>query len=456
MSLPAAAAEELTDRVVRLICKHPFPSRPLEPLLRRHLLTAELVDPVLRRLFLGHCDRLKCAEVFRFSLRHLRPSSRAFDTALQALARSGDLDEAWKLVEEVKDSDASLISRRSLAILLARYTKFKSFEETMAAFERMDKKIFEGLRFGVDEFNALLGAFCRRRDLLAARAVFRRLCDRFSPNSRTINTLLLGFKETRNIMAMELFYQDIVLRGFPVDVVTFNIRIDGYCKKGRIRDAIDILKEMKAKNISPTVETMTTLIHGACITKEPLLARQLFDEIPQRNLTPDAGAYNALMAAMVRSKDQRSAMELMEKMEAEGISPDNVTYHTALTGLMKSGGGAAATNKLFQCMLARQFVPAARTTISLMKFFCENERVDQGLELWKYLLQKGCCPHLHAMDLLVTALCCRGKVQEAHRCFMEMAEFGRTPSERSFRVLEGFLDGDMAEELRKTMGDLRN
>ncbi|XP_078434489.1 tetratricopeptide repeat (TPR)-like superfamily protein isoform X2 [Wolffia australiana] len=443
---------EMVDRVVRLINKHPFPAQALDPLLRRHLQTAEQVDPVLRRLFRGHCHHLKCAEVFRFSLRRFRPSPLAFDTALLALSRAGDLDQAWKLAEEVKSSPLpSLLSRRSLSILLSRYAKFKTFEETMAAFHRLEE-LFSGLDFGVDEFNLLLRALCRRGDVLAARAVFRRLCPRFPPNVRTMNTLLLGFKETRNLPAMELFFHDVLLRGFPIDSVSFNIRIDGYCKKGKVRAAMDLLEDMQARGLSPTLETMTTLIHGAGIARDTLLARHLFDEMLQRGIAPDAGAYNALMAAQVRARDPASAMAVMTEMEAKGIAADHVTYHTALRGLL---GRLSDVAGLFRLMKEREFVPPARTAAALMKVFCEGRRLDLGLDLWSYLVSKGCCPHGHAMDLLVTALCCGGRAAEAYRCAAELGAMGRPPTERSFRVLQGFLAGDMAAELTKTMQPLR-
>ncbi|CAA7409343.1 unnamed protein product [Spirodela intermedia] len=467
---PAAVSplETVTDRITKLINEHPFPSRPLLPLLERHLgpplLSPELVEAVLFRLFRGHANSLKSLELLRFSLRrHLRPSQRAFDAALHALARAGELERAWELLEEAAAAaDPSLLSSKSMGILLAKYAKFRTFEETMEAFERMEK-VFVGREFGVDEFNVLLRAFCARRQVLAARAVFRRLHARFPPNSRTMNTLLLGFKETGNLMAMDMFFHEMILRGFAPDVVTFNIRIDGYCKKGRIREAMRFLQEMEEKNCSPTLETMTTLVHGAGVAKDASLARRLFDEMPARYLTHDAGAYNALMAALVRGKDQSwSAVEMMEEMEEKGIVPDDVTYHTALWGLTAGAAAAAAGDEvcgLYRRMVEKNFVPATRTVVALMKFFCENRRVDFGLSLWRYLVGKGCCPHGHALDLLVTALCCRGRVEEACSCFKEVVERGRRPPERSFRVVEGFLlarDGgaERVEELKRMMEQL--
>lgn len=72
-----------------------------------------------------------------------------------------------------------------------------------------------------------------------------------------------------------------------------------------------------------------------------------------------------------------------------------------------------------------------------------------------YLFRKGCVPHKHALDVLVTGLCCRDVVVEAYRCFREMIEMGMAPTERAFRVLEGFLkkrqEFGKIEEIRQMM-----
>uniref|UniRef100_A0A1D1YU34 Pentatricopeptide repeat-containing protein At3g61360 n=1 Tax=Anthurium amnicola TaxID=1678845 RepID=A0A1D1YU34_9ARAE len=456
---------ETTDRIAKLINDHPFPGRPLRPLLERHLrpplLSPALLEAVLARLFCGHANGLKSLELFRFSLRlpGLRPTPRAFDTALHALARMRHFDGAWELLEEVRAEHPSLLTRKSLGIVLSKYAQFRSFQETMDAFDRMEKRVFAGREFGADEFNVLLKAFCAQKQVMEVRAVFRRLHSRFPPNTRTLNTLLLGFKETGNVMALDSFYHEMILRGFSPDVVSFNIRIDAYCKKGRILDALQLFEEMEKRNCLPTVQTLTTLVHGATIARNPSLARRLFDDMSERNLIPDTGAYNAFMTSLVRTKDLKSAMELMHEMEAKGVEHNDVTYCTMFWGLQKYGG-VKSVCKLYREMVGKNFVPKVRTVVTLMKFFCENRRADLGLDLWSYMVGKGCCPHGHALDLLATALCCGGKVDEAYNCFKQVMERGRCPTERSFRVMEGSLvqggEAKKLEELKMMMLRLQN
>ncbi|KAL9438281.1 hypothetical protein AB3S75_024037 [Citrus x aurantiifolia] len=434
------------ERITRIINDHPFPDQPLHPTLLQHLpqttpLSSTLVENVLGRLFAAHSNGLKALEFFKFTLQHphFTPTPDAFEKTLHILARMRYFDQAWELMSHVQRTHPSLLTLKSMSIMLSRISKFQSYEETLEAFDRMEREIFVGIRkFCSEEFNVLLQAFCTQKEMKEARSVFVKLLSRFAPNNKTMNILLLGFKESGDVTAMEMFYHEMVLRRFRPSVVTYNIRIDGYCKKGCFGDAMRLFEEMERVACLPSLQTITTLIHGAGLVRNIQQARQLFDEMPKRNLKPDIGAYNAMISSLIRCRDLNAAMELMDEMEEKRIGHDNVTYHTMFFGLMKSSG-LEGVCKLYDRMIEGKFVPKTRTVVMLMKFFCVNCRVDLGLNLWGYLIDRGFCPHGHALDLLVTGLCSRGRWEEAFECSKQMLVRRRQVSEASYRMLQRYL-----------------
>ncbi|XP_030927526.1 pentatricopeptide repeat-containing protein At3g61360 [Quercus lobata] len=432
------------NKIIRIINDHPFPDQPLQPTLLQYtpppILSNNFVENVLGRLFAAHSNGLKALEFFKFYLHHSQfcPSPDAFEKTLHILTRMRYFDKAWELMEEIHQKHPSLLTLKSMSIMLSKIAKFQSFEDTLEAFQKMENDIFAGRKFGTDEFNVLLQAYCTQRQMKEARSVFLKMHSRFPPNTKTMNILLLGFKESGNVTAVELFYHEMVRRGFKPNRITYNIRIDAYCKKGCFGDGLRLLEEMEQVNCLPTLETITTLIHGAGIVRNTTKARQLFDEIPLRNLHPDTGVYNALLSSLVRSKDLNSAVALLDEMEEKRIKYDSMTYHIMFLGSMRSND-IEGVCELYHKMVERNFVPQTRTVVMLMKIFCENSRVDLGLNLWNYLVEKGYCPHGHALDLLVTGLCSRGRVQEAFDCSKQVLERGRHISEAVFRMLERFL-----------------
>ncbi|KAG2664918.1 hypothetical protein I3760_16G104900 [Carya illinoinensis] len=429
------------NSIVRIINDHPFPDQPLHPTLRQfiplNVLSNTFMENVLGRLFAAHSNGLKALEFFKFCLHDSQfcPSADAFEKTLHILARMRYFDKAWELMEEIQRRHPSLLTLKSMSIMLSKIAKFQSFEDTLDAFLRMENDIFVGRKFNTDEFNVLLKAFCTQRQMKEARSVFLKMHSQFPPNSKTMNILLLGFKEAGDVTAVELLYHEMVQRGFKPNSITYNIRIDAYCKKGCFGDALRLLEEMEQVNCFPTLETITTLIHGAGIVRNTIKAQQLFEEITLRNLQPDTGAYNALMSSLVRSKDVNSAVSLMNEMEEKNFEHDSMTYHIIFLGLMRSNG-IEGVSELYHKMVERNFVPQTRTVVMLLKIFCENSRLDLGLNLWNYLVKNGYCPHGHALDLLVTGLCSRGRVQEAFDCSKQVLERGRHISEAVSRMLE--------------------
>lgn len=442
------------ERIARIINDHPFPNQPLHPTLTHHippaLLTTAFVENVLGRLFAAHSNGLKALEFFKYSLNnqtHFSPSPDSFEKTLHILARMRYFDKAWDLMVEIGKTHPFLLTLKSMSIMLCKIAKFQSYEETLDAFEKMEKRVFVGRKFAVEEFNVLLRAFCTVRKLKEAKSVFVKMHERFPPNVKTMNILLLGFKEYRDVTAMELFYHEMVKRGFKPSSSSYGIRIDAYCKKGYFADALRIFEEMEKANCLPTLETVTTLIHGAGVARNAMKARELFDEIPKRNLQADTGAYNALISSLVKCREVKSAIQLMDEMEKNNIHYDDITYHTMFLGLMKSGS-IEGVSELYHKMIDRNFVPKTRTVVMLMKFFCVNSQIDLGLNFWGYLVGKGYCPHHHALDLLVTGLCSRGRSHEAFKCSKQSLERGIHVSEAVYRMLERFLlQSNMTDKL---------
>lgn len=452
------------ERVVRIINEHPFPDHPLHPTLQRQVpraaLSTPFVEKVLGNLFGAHSNGLKAYEFFKYCLDSelYVPSSGAFEKTLHILARMRYFPKAWELLERIKRNHPSLLTLKSMSIMLSRIAKFQSYEETLEAFEKMEKCIFPGKKFSTNEFNVLLQAFCTQRQIKEARSLFHKMHPQFPPNTKTMNILLLGFKESGDITAVELFHHEMIRRGFKPNNVTYNIRIDAYCKKGCFGDAVRLLEEMERADLSPSLETITTLIHGAGVAHNIPKAKHLFEEILRRSLQPDTGAYNALLSCLIRTKDVHAAARVMDEMEKRNIDHDNVTYHNMFMGLMRSDG-IDGVSALYTKMVKKDFAPKTRTVVMLMKFFCHNSRVDLGLELWNYMVEKGHCPHSHALDLLVTGLCARGRIEEAFACSKQMLERGRLVSERVFQMLERFLvqmgESEKLEELDHMMKKLK-
>ncbi|KAM0939289.1 putative tetratricopeptide-like helical domain superfamily [Dioscorea sansibarensis] len=362
---PLCGAGDGADHLFKLITGHPSPSH-----LYPHLpLNPSLVSDLLSRLLLSHSPSSTALSLFLHSLPHSSPSS--LHTLLQILSRARHFSLSSNLIQSLLLSRPSILSPYSLSILLSSHAKFQPFNSTLHLFDELHHSYNRaGLPFGVDEFNVLLRAFCVQRRMGDARRIFNRYHASFAPNSSTLNTLLLGFKEVGDVTALNLFYNEMIVRGFEPDVVSFNIRIDAYCKKGRFFDALKVFDEMAKRDLSPTLQTLTTLVYGSGIAGDLSKARELFDEMFERGLDVDRGAYNALISCHMRVGNLKGGMAVMDEMVEKGIELDDVSYYTVLSGLKKFEDVC----EVYGRMIRNGFVPRMRTVMLLMKVFRNNKR----------------------------------------------------------------------------------
>ncbi|GJT47529.1 hypothetical protein Tco_0956244 [Tanacetum coccineum] len=91
-----------------------------------------------------------------------------------------NVDKAWELIESIHKTHPSLLTVKSIGIMLSRIAKFQSFDETLEAFDKLELKLSLRNPFGTEEFNLLLRAFCTQRPykLLVAQTVDDWCCDK--------------------------------------------------------------------------------------------------------------------------------------------------------------------------------------------------------------------------------------------------------------------------------------
>jgi len=112
--------------------------------------------------------------------------------------------------------------------------------------------------------NGILGltTLCRMGQVDEARALLSKIPN---PNTVLYNTLINGYVASgRFEEAKYLMYQNMVIASFEPDAFTFNIMINGLCKKGYLVSALEFLNEMVEKGFEPNLITYTILINGFC------------------------------------------------------------------------------------------------------------------------------------------------------------------------------------------------
>ena len=105
-----------------------------------------------------------------------------------------------------------------------------------------------------------------------------------------------------------------------LSVVTYNALINGYCERGMMEDALDVVELMESRNVSPNTRTYNELIHGFC-KKNVHKAMGVFHKMLEGRVSPSVVTYNSLIDGQCRSGNFESAYRLLSLMKGRGLVP---------------------------------------------------------------------------------------------------------------------------------------
>lgn len=394
-----------------------------------------LIDRVLKRVRFSHSNPLSALEFYRFAskTKGFFHTPFSLDTILYILGRSRKFEQMWELLLETKRKDQSLITSRTIQVVVARVAKVCSVRQTVESFKRFRRLVS---KFDVSCYNALFRTLCQEKSMSDARNVYHLLKHEFSPNLQTFNIMLSGWKSPEEA---EVFFGEMKYMGVEPDIVSYNCLLDVYCKGREMEKAYKIVSKMRDEGIDLDVITYTTLIGGLGLAGQPDKAREILKEMREYGCYPDTAAYNAAIRNFCIAKRLGDAYNLMDEMVGKGLSPNATTYNVILRSLFWANNLKALWN-LYLRMKETGCLPNTQSCMFLIRLMRKQEQVDMALELWNDMIDKGFGSYILVSDVLFDLLCDLGKLEEAERCFLQMVEKGQKPSHVSFRRIKVLME----------------
>lgn len=101
--------------------------------------------------------------------------------------------------------------------------------------------------------------------------------------------------------------------------VTYCTMIDGYCKVGRIDEALEVFDEFRKTSIL-SLACYNTIINGLCKNGMTEMAIEALLELNHEGLELDPGTFRMLMKTIFEENNTKEAVDLIYRME--GLGPD--------------------------------------------------------------------------------------------------------------------------------------
>ncbi|KAI5684049.1 hypothetical protein M9H77_05277 [Catharanthus roseus] len=204
--------------------------------------------------------------------------------------------------------------------------------------------------------------------------------------------------------AIELV-KELSARDLPPDSFTYNFLVKHLVKNRELSTVNSYIKEMReCFDVKPDLVTYTIMIDNVCNKKNLREAMRLLGVLSEEGYKPDCYVFNTIMKGHCMLSQSSEVLEVYRKMLEEGVKPDLVTYNTLIYGLSKSGRVKEA-KKFLRVMAETGHFPDAVTYTSLMNGMCREGDALGALALLEEMEAQGCTPNACTYNTLLHGLC---------------------------------------------------
>lgn len=458
LNLPSLHPSPDADQISQLLLHHHNPYHPTESPLQ---LTGILLSPHLVHQTLIRLRNVSKIALSFFHWAKSQPGYRhdpaAYHLMIDALGKVRQFDVAWQLVIEM-DNLKLKPSFATFGILTRRLISAGLTRQAIRAFDDMES--FVEKETSRDEFRFLLDTLCKYGYVKVATEVFNERKSRFGVDVKMYTVLVYGWCKINRPKMGEKFFREMVDRGIEPNVVTYNVLLDGICRKSSlhpeerfertIRDAEKVFDEMRERGIEPDVTSYSIVLHVYSRAHKPELCLDKLKMMKSRGICPTVVSYTSVVKCLCSCGRIEDAEELVNEMVGNGVSPTAATYNCFFKEYRGRKDADRALNLYRKMRQELQQLPSVYTYNILVGMFVKLDRMEIVKEIWDDMKASGGGPDLDSYTLLIHSLCEKKKWKEACQFFVEMIERGLLPQKVTFETLyRGLIQSDMLRTWRR-------
>lgn len=189
----------------------------------------------------------------------LKPDSIFFNAIINAFSEAGKIDEAMKIFWKMAESGCRPTTS-TFNTLIKGYGIAGNPEESQKLLDMMSREA--KARPNQKTYNILIKAWCDQKNFSEAWNVVYKMCaSGMRPDVVTYNTIARAYAENGETTRAEdmVFEMETELRP---NERTLAIVVRGYCKEGKMENALKCMHRMKDRGVHPNVIVFNTLIKG--------------------------------------------------------------------------------------------------------------------------------------------------------------------------------------------------
>ncbi|KAF8672643.1 hypothetical protein HU200_049336 [Digitaria exilis] len=187
---------------------------------------------------------------------------------------------------------------------------------------------------------------------------------------------------------------------------------ENLCKSKKGDEMLEIFRMLLEKGYCKNARDYHLIMSFLGTAGKVREAYDVLKEVKRKRLEPDISSYNALMEALCKNDLLRPAKKLWDEMFTSGCSPNLQTYNILITKFTEMGK-SEEVQQLFDHMFQKGVGPDAATYTSFITMLCEENKYEQALEIFKKSLMQDAEVASSVLSMFILALCKKGNFKEA-------------------------------------------
>ncbi|TXG72100.1 hypothetical protein EZV62_000679 [Acer yangbiense] len=413
-----------------------------------------LIEQILRRF---SNDLVPALGVFIWAKTQTgyRHTPEIYNSMVDILGKCKKFDLMWDLVREMNDLNDGYVTLATMGKIIRRLARGGKYDEAVEAFRGLDK-------FGVTKdamaMNLLMDALAKEKSVELAYEVFCEFKGCTPLNIRTFNILIDGWCKARKLENAERTMDEMKKHGFLPNVISYTCFIEHYCHEKDFRKVDEILKEMQENGCKPNAVTYTIALHALGKAKQINEALEVYAKMKSDGCLPDATFYSSLIFILRKAGRIKDANEIFEDMKTQGVMPDVSTYTNMISSACELSQEEDAL-KLLRKMEEDSCKPNLKTYAPLLKMCCKKRRMKVLNFLLIHMFRNDVSIDTGTYTLLVRGLCMSKKLELACSFFEEMVSKGMVPLNATYKMLVEELNkncmGEAKEQIEKLMSRMK-
>ncbi|KAJ4752121.1 Pentatricopeptide repeat-containing protein [Rhynchospora pubera] len=326
---------------------------------------------------------------------------------VNALCKTGRKDDAWKALEELRNIDCKpdFIVYRTVS---EEFRLAKQYEEESRILKQKRKL---GVAPRERDYREFIYLLIHEKRIKEAKEVAEAIVDGDFPIDLSLLNTLIGSVSDIDTESAIKFCKYMVQKGSLPTIKSLSTLCKNLCKNEMGDDLWEILGIILQQELFISPDYYRLTVSFLCKAGKVREAYDVIKDMRRKRMEPEIFCYNSLMRALCKHDLLRPAKKLWDEMFTRGCQPNLQTYNILIKKFSEIGEVQEAKG-LYQKMIAKGVLPDNYTIGFLIGLFCNENKLDEAISVLNQAIEQDLKLGSLALTELVISLCRQGNFKE--------------------------------------------